>query len=128
MERSEEYVSVLHAAAVRNRRLKRSKSKTGIKHIIRISMFFSVSVIYVSISFVVFMLYCVFLQIIPIKRNFDYVIIHGAGLIKGERISKLLANRLDKAIEIYKKAPTSPIPIWWTANIPLPLPARAPSL
>ena len=84
--------------------------KTGyLLEISRISMFFSVSVIYVSISFVVFMLYCVFLQIIPIKRNFDYVIIHGAGLIKGEKISKLLANRLDKAIEIYQKAPTSPI-------------------
>ena len=75
----------------------------------KISMFMSISVFYLSMSFVVFMLYCVFLQIIPIKRDFDYVIIHGAGLIKGERISKLLASRLDKAIEIYKKDPTAPM-------------------
>ena len=55
------------------------------------------------------MIYCVFLQIIPRKRDFDYVIIHGAGLLEGDRISKLLADRLDKAIEVYHKDPTPPI-------------------
>ena len=44
-----------------------------------VSMFISVSVIYLSVSFVIFMLYCIFLQIIPRRRDFDYVIIHGAG-------------------------------------------------
>ncbi|MBQ3322109.1 MAG: YdcF family protein [Firmicutes bacterium] len=73
------------------------------------SMFLSVSVIYLSISFVIFMLYCVFLQIIPRKRDFDYVIIHGAGLLEGGRMSKLLSQRLDKAIEVYRKDPTPPI-------------------
>ena len=73
------------------------------------SMFISVSVIYLSVSFVVFMLYCIFLQIIPRKRDFDYVIIHGAGLLEGGRMSKLLAQRLDKAIEVYRKDPTPPI-------------------
>ena len=73
------------------------------------SMFISVSVIYLSVSFVIFMLYCVFLQIIPRRRDFDYVIIHGAGLLNGGRISKLLSQRLDKAIDIYRKDPTPPI-------------------
>ncbi len=73
------------------------------------SAFFSVSVIYFSISFVMFMIYCIFLQIIPRKRDFDYIIIHGAGLLDGNRISKLLADRLDKAIEVYSKDPTPPI-------------------
>jgi uncharacterized SAM-binding protein YcdF (DUF218 family) len=73
------------------------------------SMVFSVSVIYVSISFVIFMVYCVFLQIIPRKRDFDYVIIHGAGLIDGYKMSKLLSQRVDKAIEVYQKDPTPPI-------------------
>ncbi len=73
------------------------------------SAFLSVSVIYVSMCFVVFMIYCVFLQIIPRKRDYDYVIIHGSGLINGEKVSKLLADRLDKAIKIYHKDPTPPM-------------------
>ena len=76
-----------------------------------ISLFFGVSVIYISIVFVVFMLYCIFLQIIPRKRDFDYVIIHGAGLLDGDLMSKLLSDRLDKAIEVYRKDPTPPIMI-----------------
>ena len=74
-----------------------------------VSMFISVSVIYLSVSFVIFMLYCIFLQIIPRRRDFDYVIIHGAGLLNGGRISKLLSQRLDKAIDVYRKDPTPPI-------------------
>lgn len=78
-------------------------------HVSRISMFISVSVIYFSMTFVVFMLYCLFLQIIPAKKDFGYVIIHGSGLLDGDRVSKLLSDRLDKAIEIYRKDPTPPI-------------------
>jgi len=74
-----------------------------------VSMFVSVSVFYFSLAFVVFMLYSVFLQIIPRKRDFDYVIVHGAGLLGGDRVSKLLADRLDKAIEVYHRDPTPPI-------------------
>ena len=77
----------------------------------RFSLFLSVSVIYVSVSFVIFMLYTIFLQIIPRKRDFDYVIIHGAGLLGGSRVSKLLSDRLDKAIEVYQKDPTPPVMI-----------------
>ena len=49
-----------------------------------------------------------FLQIIPIKRDFDYVVIHGAGLIDGRTPSKLLQQRLDKAIRVYRRDPTPP--------------------
>lgn len=68
----------------------------------------SETVIYGSMAFVIFMVYTLFLQIIPRKRDFDFVIIHGAGLIDGERVSKLLQDRLDKAIDIYRKDPTPP--------------------
>ncbi len=68
----------------------------------------SVSAIYGSIAFLVFMIYTLFLQLIPRKKDFDYVIIHGAGLLDGKRVSKLLADRLDKAIEVYRKDPTPP--------------------
>ncbi len=71
----------------------------------------SFSVIYFSMSFLSFMLYSLFLEIIPRKRDFDFIIIHGAGLIGGDKISKLLSDRLDKAIEVYRKDPTPPIMI-----------------
>lgn len=69
---------------------------------------FTISVIYVSMSFLIFMVYTVFLQVIPRQNDFDYVIIHGAGLLEGERLTKLLQDRVDKAIEVYRKDPTPP--------------------
>lgn len=74
----------------------------------KVESFISISVIYVSLAFLVFMIYTVFLQIIPRKNDFDYVIIHGAGLLDGERPTKLLQDRLDKAIEVYRRDPTPP--------------------
>lgn len=41
-------------------------------------------------TFLIFMIYTLFLQIIPRKKDFDYVIIHGAGLLHGEQLTKLL--------------------------------------
>ena len=70
--------------------------------------FFGLSSSYLSVTFVSFLLYCLFLQIIPHRRDFDYVIIHGAGIKKDGTVTKLLADRCDKAIEIYRKDPTSP--------------------
>ena len=78
---------------------------TGMK----VLLFISLSVIYVSVVFVSFMSYTVLLQLIPRKRDFDYVIIHGSGLLRGREVSKLLADRIDKAIEVYGKDPTPPI-------------------
>ena len=68
----------------------------------------SISVIYGSVSFLMFVVYSVFLQLIPRKKDFDYVIIHGAGLLDGDRVSKLLSDRLDKAVEVYRMDPTPP--------------------
>ncbi len=70
--------------------------------------FYGLSAGYLSVTFVSFLLYCLFLQIIPHRRDFDYVIIHGAGIKKDGTVTKLLADRCDKAIEIYRKDPTSP--------------------
>lgn len=66
------------------------------------------TIIYGSMSFLLFMIYVIFLQIVPKKNDFDYIIIHGAGLLEGDRISRLLSDRIDKAIDIYKKAPNPP--------------------
>ena len=73
-----------------------------------VEILFCISVMYGAGSFYVFMLYTLFLQIIPIKKDFDYVIIHGSGLLDGSRVPKLLQDRLDKAIEVYQKDPTPP--------------------
>ncbi|MBR2677780.1 MAG: YdcF family protein [Solobacterium sp.] len=75
----------------------------------KFSIFVSVSVIYFSLSFLIFMIYSLFLQIIPRKKDFDFLIIHGAGLLQGYKLSKLLKDRVDKAIEVYQKDPTPPI-------------------
>ena len=75
----------------------------------RVLLFISMSVTYVSVVFAAFMGFTVLLQLIPPKRDFDYVIIHGAGLLRGREVSKLLADRIDKAIEVYHKDPTPPI-------------------
>lgn len=37
------------------------------------------------------------------KLNQDYVIVLGAGLINGRKVSKLLGNRIDRAIRFYEK-------------------------
>ena len=68
--------------------------------------FISLSVIYVSVSFLLFLFYSLFLMILPRKKDFDYVIIHGAGLLEGNKVSRLLSDRIDKAILVYSTDPS----------------------
>ena len=67
------------------------------------------SVIYASVSFLLFLFYSLFMMIIPRKKDFDYVIIHGAGQLDGNRVSKLLSDRIDKAILVYSTDPSPTI-------------------
>lgn len=83
----------------------------GFSMLVSCSLLLSISVIYLSVSFLIFMIYSLFLQIIPRKKDFDYLIIHGAGLIHGDQVSRLLGDRLDKAIDVYHKDPTPPMMI-----------------
>ncbi|MBR2548014.1 MAG: YdcF family protein [Eubacterium sp.] len=76
-----------------------------------VSILIAGTVIYISQAFLAFMFYTLFLMIIPRKRDFDYVIIHGAGLKDGKQVTRLLADRLDKAIAVYRKDPTPPVMI-----------------
>lgn len=71
--------------------------------------FVSSSVFYFSILILNFVVYSVFIQLLPHRYNFNYVIIHGCGLIDGYKVSKLLADRVDKAIEIYEKCSVKPM-------------------
>lgn len=51
---------------------------------------------------VTLIIYTLIYSRMPVKTDFDYIVIHGAGLLDGKRISKLLGSRIDKAIEVYK--------------------------
>lgn len=68
---------------------------------------FAGTVFYVSYVFLAFMFYTFLIRIIPRKADFDYVIVLGAGLLKGEKVSKLLADRLDKGKKVYDRSFTA---------------------
>ena len=72
-------------------------------------MFISATVFYFSFLILSFVVYSIFIQRMPHRKKFDYVIIHGCGLKDGERVSKLLQDRVDKAIEVYRKCGEKPM-------------------
>ena len=69
-----------------------------------IGFFFGWLVFYISMIFLAFMVYTWLITILPHRPKYDYVIALGCGLLGGERVSKLLSGRLDKAIKIYKRS------------------------
>ena len=62
-------------------------------------------------AFAGFMLYSILYLFIPKKKYYDFIIIHGAGLLGGERVTPLLKRRIDKAVEAYHKSKNSNIKI-----------------
>ena len=67
------------------------------------------TIFYISFIILAFVLYNLFIQYIPKLVNYDYVIIHGCGLLNGRDVSPLLASRIDKAISVYKTSKDKPI-------------------
>ena len=55
-----------------------------------------------SFTFVALLFYSWIYRILPRRRTYDYIIIHGAGL-NGSRPTPLLAGRIDKALELWNK-------------------------
>ena len=72
------------------------------------NLFLVFTVFYFSCLVLSFVIYSIFIQHMPHRMNYNYVIIHGAGLAGGEKLTKLLQNRVDKAIEIYEKCREKP--------------------
>ena len=62
-------------------------------------------------AFAGFMLYSILYLFIPKKKHYDFIIIHGAGLLDGEKVTPLLKRRIDKAVEAYHKSKNSNIKI-----------------
>ena len=55
-------------------------------------------------AFFGFLLYSILYVFIPKRTQYDFIIIHGAGLLNGERVTPLLKRRIDKAVEAFKKS------------------------
>ena len=72
-------------------------------------MLVAFTVFYFSFLVLSFVIYAVFIQILPHRMQFDYVIIHGCGLAGGGRMTKLLSNRVDRAIRIYERCRRKPV-------------------
>jgi uncharacterized SAM-binding protein YcdF (DUF218 family) len=59
--------------------------------------------IYISSTFAALLVYSLLYLKLPRKLQCDYIIVHGCGLLDGERVSPLLKGRADKAAEVYHR-------------------------
>ncbi|MFB7500192.1 YdcF family protein [Streptomyces sp. NPDC056161] len=57
---------------------------------------------YVSFLFLCFLCYAFLYGRLPVRRNVDFVVVLGSGLIGGSRVPWLLANRLDRGRTVYE--------------------------
>lgn len=78
-------------------------------HFNRFFLFIGMSVFYFSVIILSFVLYTVFVQILPHKADVNYIIIHGCGLKKDGTVSNILKSRCDKAIKFYQQCKNKPI-------------------
>lgn len=74
-----------------------------IRHIIVFVLgLFTLEGLWFSFTFMALLFYSWVYRLLPRRRQYDYIIIHGAGL-DGPRPTPLLAGRIDKALELWKK-------------------------
>lgn len=57
---------------------------------------------YVSFLFLCFVGYAFLYGRMPVRRDVDYIVVLGSGLIGGDRVSPLLASRLDRGHAVYE--------------------------
>ncbi|MGY3765977.1 YdcF family protein [Vagococcus vulneris] len=65
--------------------------------------FFSIMYAYVIFMFFLYSVTSILYNVYPIRRPVDYIIILGAGLIDGERVTPLLASRIQAGLSLYHK-------------------------
>lgn len=65
---------------------------------------FGATVFYGASLLLAFVLYALFLPLLPHRKRFVTIIIHGCALIRGDQVSRILGSRIDKAIEVYRKS------------------------
>lgn len=64
-------------------------------------IFFVFSFFVFGFAFTGFLLYSILYLFFPKKKSYDFIIIHGAGLMDGMHVTPLLKKRIDKAVEAY---------------------------
>ena len=63
----------------------------------------SILTVYFSMTFTALLIYSLLYLKLPKNMECSYIIVHGCGLLGGNRVSPLLRGRVDKAVEIYRK-------------------------
>lgn len=58
---------------------------------------------YFALTFLALLIYSALYTQLPKQKQCDYIIVHGCGLLDGERVSPLLKDRVDKAVYIFEK-------------------------
>lgn len=66
-----------------------------------LTVFLFLNFFFFGTIFAGFLLYSLLYHYLPKRKNYDFIIIHGAGLIGGERVTPLLQKRIDKAVEAF---------------------------
>ena len=75
---------------------------TDYNHWINIPVLFIIyTYIIFGFAFVGFMMYSFVYLWLPKKQHYDFIIVHGAGLLNGERVTPLLKRRIDKAVQAF---------------------------
>ena len=78
---------------------------TDYNHWINIPVLFIIyTYIIFGFAFVGFMMYSFVYLWLPKKQHYDFIIIHGAGLLNGERVTPLLKRRIDKAVQAFYRS------------------------
>ena len=73
----------------------------GPRWLVDVGELFVIEGLWFSFTLVALFLYSWLYRHLPRKRTYDYIVIHGAGLV-GDRPSPLLAGRLDKGSELWR--------------------------
>ena len=78
---------------------------TDYNHWINIPVIFIIyTYIIFGFAFVGFMMYSFVYLWLPKKQQYDFIIIHGAGLLNGEKVTPLLKRRIDKAVQAFHQS------------------------
>ncbi len=75
----------------------------GNPYVIAFSMFINMCFFYVVSIFFFYLITSILYNIFPKTGEIDYIIVLGAGLINGEKVTPLLASRIDVAVKLFNK-------------------------
>lgn len=75
---------------------------TSNRILILLMQFLTIFFFLFSFLFLAFFLYSLLYLALPKKKDYDYIIIHGSGLMNGYEVTPLLRSRIDKAIQAFQ--------------------------